>query len=186
MPSLCIAPKNSKVKKMVLHHHRKNHYNYAPGAYPYRLGENTFTLLIVPRPQYKREVSKHNTEDDIVNNYVTLLTNTSPNGIINASFEFRSRCTKGLCGAIRSWIETKSERDYRERSNIEVLFRMGEAVRSGSNTIKPQIRVLLYGLTLILYNVYVIWRKLLEESTVSDVEGGEGKKRASWYREAVL
>jgi len=64
------------VSKLILAHHRKLDCHYEVGATEMEFGKKRYTLLIVPREEEKRRKRKpRNTEKDIVENYVPMLTN---------------------------------------------------------------------------------------------------------------
>ena len=159
-PFLMIASKNNRVKNAVLSGHRSLCCHYEPMVVPMEIGSGrnkvTYNLLIAPRPKEKRIVSPKNRPDDILSNYVTLATNMDAFGSCSMMDEVITMGKTGIRAAIKRWVMEKAEFDYRRRANIEVSYKMQEQVRARTNTRNNALRVLLFGMMAVLYNLHVL------------------------------
>ncbi|MGQ4914802.1 MAG: hypothetical protein ACP6IU_08620 [Candidatus Asgardarchaeia archaeon] len=163
LPYLMIARKTNRVREIVLEGHRRLFYHYEPMVMPTVLesrehGVAKYNLVVVPRPPEKRINNRRNSPREIIDNYVTLATNMSYEGKIGMLPEVISRGTAGLNGVVKRWSVQLSEFKYRKRSNIEVGYHVQEMARGRTNTRNEAIRVFLFGLMAILYNLYVLLR----------------------------
>ena len=163
IPYLMIARKTDRVREIVLRGHYMLDHHYEPMTVPAELkskkyGTVQYNLVVVPRPSEKRVTSPRNTHREIVGNYVTLATNMNHSNKIGTVNEVISKGTAGLKGIIKRWATQLAELDYRKRSNIEVGYGRQELARGRTNTRNEAIRVLLFGLMAILYNLYVLLR----------------------------
>ena len=163
IPYLMIARKTDRVREAVLKGHYTLDYHYEPMTVHAELkskkhGTVQYNLVIVPRPPEKRISSPRNTRREIIENYVTLATNMNHNAKIGTVREVISNGTAGLKGVVKQWATQLAELDYRKRSNIEVSYSVQELARGRTNTRNEAIRVLLFGLMAILYNLYVLLR----------------------------
>ena len=60
----------------------------------------------------------------------------------------------------------KAELDYRKKANIEVGYKMQERVRARTNTRNNALRVLLFGMMAVLYNLHVLLKMYAELGVV--------------------
>ncbi|HDD40277.1 MAG TPA: hypothetical protein ENG21_03410 [Nitrososphaeria archaeon] len=160
------ALRNSKVSKLILAHHRKLDCHYEVGAAEIEFGEKRYTLLIVPREKKKRKKRKpRNTEKDIVENYVPMLTNKPFKG--KKTFSMSTLSKRAEVRVIKRAIRDMVEREYRKRPRIENTYRLSETIRAHSSTRNEALKILLYGLSVILANFFMLYRALLYRFTGS-------------------
>ena len=181
---LMIAPKTPRVKRNVLEGHRALHRHYSTMIFEEVVKSknkhvsSTYTLVTVPRPQEKRVVSVKNTEKEILQNYITLATNMNAEGAIGRTGTIVTAGKSGLTRTIKNWAENLAELDYRKRSNIEVSYKIQNTVMGRTNTLNLGIRVMLFGLAVILYNVYMLVRMYQDIGVAED--GKLCHKYLSW------
>ena len=126
----------------------------------------TYNLLIAPRPKEKRIVSPKNRPDDILSNYVTLATNMDAFGGCSVMEKVITMGKTEVRAAVKRWVMEKAELDYRRRANIEVGYKMQEQVRARTNTRNNALRVLLFGMMAVLYNLHVLLKMYAELGVV--------------------
>ncbi len=54
--AMCPAPRNTKVTRVIMEHHRKLDHHYLPGAKPFNFAGLDLTIIFSPRPSEKREI----------------------------------------------------------------------------------------------------------------------------------
>ena len=147
------VPKNSKVIRLIVSHHRALSHHYEPGIYLYRLGDTEFHLLLVPRPKEKRKISSDHNVRRIVKNYISLAVFEVPDGIPDG---FRTRGNSGLAGIFKQWAFESAE-NYRKRGLIEVLIRLESLIGARIGAHYASLRFFVFGLELVLVNIYSLF-----------------------------
>ena len=188
VPYLMIARKTKRVKEAVLEGHRTLNYHYGPMVEPLKIsskkyGSVSYNLVTVPRPPEKRIKKKTNTSTDIVENYVTLATNMSYSGGIGDMERVVSRSKSNVIEAIKRWAVELAELKYRKRQNIENTYKLQELGRGRTNSRNMAIRVFLFGLMAVLYNIYALM-KMYENYGVRQRNGNI--KYLSWDRDVRM
>jgi len=54
--AMCPAPRNSRVKRVILKHHREVSNHYLPGAKPFNFAGLELAIIFSPRPPEKRDI----------------------------------------------------------------------------------------------------------------------------------
>ena len=152
-----IAPRNSRVSRIILDHHRGLHYHYEPGMYLHRIGDVNIKLVVVPRPREKRVISNDHNARRIVKNYVAFVVSRVPDGFPES---VRSRERTGLAGTFRAWAFALAE-DYRKRELIEVLYRLASLIDARIGAHYASLRFFIFGLVLVIVNIYSLVRGIL-------------------------
>lgn len=152
-----IAPRNSRVSRIILDHHRGMNYHYEPGMYLHKIGDVSIKLVVVPRSREKRVISNDHDARRIVRNYVAFVVSRVPDGFPES---VRSRGRTGLVGAFRAWAFTLAE-DYRRRELIEVLYRLASLIDARIGAHYASLRFFIFGLALVIVNIYSLVRGVL-------------------------
>ena len=155
---LGVVPKNSKVVRLIILHHRGLSHHYEPGIYLYQLGNVRFHLLLVPRPEEKRRISNDHDVRRIVKNYVSLAVFEAPDGIPD---EFRTRGAKGLAGIFKRWVFESAE-EYRKRGLIEVMLRLESLIGARIGVHYAASRFFVFGLGIVLVNIYSLFDGIMQ------------------------
>ena len=154
-----IAPRNRKISRIILEHHRALSRHYEYGLYPYRIKGTKVHLVIVPKSRDKRVNSNDHDVRRIVHNYIPFVVTKVPKHFPE---RIRSRGHSDPINEFRSWASDLAKR-YNQRALIEVLYRLMSLIEARIGVHHASLRFFIFGLGLVLVNISQLVKFVVED-----------------------